>query len=106
MQLAEHLSFQSLLQARAGQTLGAAAYACGYGAIFGSEQRITALYKHTTCKEITGRDRLPHHQPDHLQKKEEINREANNFCLKSCPAHWVYLRVLQFLISFPIFLTS
>ncbi len=65
--------------------------AFGCKAMFSSEQRATVLCKHTTCKEITDRDRLPGQQPVHLQEKEETNREASNFYLKSCSAHWVHL---------------
>lgn len=65
--------------------------ACGSKAIFNSGRRATVLCKHTTCKEITDRDRLPNQQPVHLHEEKETNREANNFYLKSCPAHWVHL---------------
>lgn len=68
--------------------------AFGCQGIFGSEQRATVLCRHTTCKETTDRDRLPHQQPVHFQKKEKTNREANNFYLKSCPANWVHLNLL------------
>jgi hypothetical protein len=69
--------------------------AFGYQTILGSEHRATVLCKQTASKEITDRDRLPKQQPVHLQKKEETNHEANYFYLKSCPANWVHLRVLQ-----------
>ncbi len=64
--------------------------AFGCKAMFSPEQRATVLCKHTTCKEITDRDRLRDQQPVHLQEKEETNREASNFYLKSCSAHWVH----------------
>lgn len=38
--------------------------------------------------------RLRNQQPVLFQKKEEMNREANNFYLKSCPANWVHLTIL------------
>ena len=66
--------------------------AFGYKAISGSEQRATVLYEQTTCQEMNDCDRLRNQQPVHLRKKERRNREANNFYLKSCPAHWVHLR--------------
>ena len=70
--------------------------------ILGSEQRATVLCEYTTCKEITDRDRLPDQQPVHLQKKEATNREANNFYLKSCPAHWVHLNTSGLMESISI----
>ena len=47
--------------------------------------------KQTTCHKTNDRDRLPNQQPVHFRKKEQTNREANNFYLKSCPANWVHL---------------
>jgi hypothetical protein len=68
--------------------------ACGCKAIFGSEQRVTVLCKQTTCQEMNSCDRLPNQQPVHFQKKEQTNREANYFYLKSCPANWVHFNEL------------
>ena len=76
-------------RAHGGSPVLSSAFGCE--AIFGSEQRATVLCKQTTCKEITDRDRLPNQQPVHFQRKEQMNREANNFYLKSCPVDWVHL---------------
>ena len=64
--------------------------AFGYKAISGFEQRETVLYEQPTCQEMNDCDRLLDQQPVNLRKKERRNCEANNFYLKSCPAHWVH----------------
>src|SRR5271166_5723543 len=65
--------------------------ACGCGSIVGSEQVGTILCKKTSCQEKHDSDRLQDQQQFLLLMKKQKNGEANNFNLKSCPAHWVHL---------------
>jgi hypothetical protein len=65
--------------------------ACGCRTIVGSEQEVTYLCQQTSCQESIYFGRLQDQQPFLLLMKEQKNGEANNFYLKSCPAHWVHL---------------